>query len=923
MLAGTDFEEEPVSVDLRGLLPDTTYHFRLTATDRENPACAEEECTVHGPDTTFTTRPAVGIEAQWASEVSARGAVLRARLDPLGAPARWWIEYGASAAYGRSTAKETLAGGFGAITVSSLRDGLEPGRTYHYRFVASDEREVEEGGETLTRPFIVHGPDRTFTTQTSGLGFALPDGRAWEMVSPPNKYGARILGSPVGAIQAAAGGDAVAYLSRGSVEARPEGNRSLELSSVLSRRGAGGEWGSEDISPQHHAVSGLQLGGGLEYKIFSLDLSLALMDQREAGTLLSPAASERTSYLRANTEPPAFTPLVTGVPGFANVPPGTEFGGGGSSVPGVQVKDATADLGHVVLNSAVPLSAGAAPLALYMWHAGALQPASVLPAGEGGAVVNGEVGSSRRSIRGALSADGSRLFWTSKAGDALYVRDFARGETARLDVEQEGAFGTGDAAPVFWGADTTGAVALFTDTRGLTADASETGADLYRCEVRVSGGELGCDVTNLTAENAESGESGETLGIPLGVSADAARVYFVARGALDARPGADGGNAAPGRPNLYLWRLGSGVRFIATLSEKDFPDWGTEGAGAGPGAGQSAFASPSGRYLAFMSELPLTGYDNAVAGSPEPCGQGHPEAICAEEVFRYDAVAEELVCVSCNPSGARPRALAGRALPGEFEAQEIWADQLLAAGLPELSDLGEGLSPYRPRAVHDDGRVFFNAFDSLVAADSNGLGDVYEYEPIGTGSCTAAAGGAALARAPGGCAALLSSGAAKGDGAAFLDASESGEDVFFYTAAPLSVTDKDADLDVYDARVAGVEASLPSNAECQGEACQPPTVASAPQTPASATFRGPGNVGEGRRAARSCTAPARRARRLSLRARKLRRHAKLMARHPARGRAAGRLRRGARRLAHRARKTHMRAKRCRARKTSADRRRSR
>ena len=64
----------------------------------------------------------------------------------------------------------------------------------------------------------------------------------------------------------------------------------------------------------------------------------------------------------------------------------------------------------------------------------------------------------------------------------------------------------------------------------------------------------------------------------------------------------------------------------------------------------------------------------------------------------------------------------GRARP--VAARGARGDQARPNGGPSL---------YRPRAVHDDGRVFFNAADSLVPADSNGNGDVYQYEPTGTG----------------------------------------------------------------------------------------------------------------------------------------------------------------------------------------------
>src|SRR5207344_3091442 len=375
------------------------------------------------------------------------------------------------------------------------------------------------------------------------------------------------------------------------------------------------------------------------------------------------------------------------------------------------------------------------------------------------------------SVRNAISADGSRLFWSAAAGPdepptGLYLRDVTLEQTVRLDVVQPGAFGTGASLPVFQGADSEGTVAFFTDTRNLTPDANESGADLYRCAVRIEAGELGCELTDLTAGTlnpADPFESAEVQGIAAGIGEDGTKVYFVARGVLDEEPNGEGQGAAPGEPNLYLWQEGSGVRFIATLSEEDERDWGSFSTllrfGA-LGAEQTAAASPSGRYLAFMSQLPLTGYDNRDALSGEP----------DQEVFRYDTEANggegELICASCNPSGARPAGLHGQAGVGGapfYDFQQQWREgQPLAATLPDATRLSRnGPSLYRPRAVHEDGRLFFNAADSLVAADSNGNWDVYQYEPTGVGDCSASSGDPGTARAAGGCVSLISSGAAE------------------------------------------------------------------------------------------------------------------------------------------------------------------
>jgi hypothetical protein len=128
--------------------------------------------------------------------------------------------------------------------------------------------------------------------------------------------------------------------------------------------------------------------------------------------------------------------------------------------------------------------------------------------------------------------------------------------------------------------------------------------------------------------------------------------------------------------------------------------------------------------------------------------------------------------------------------------------------------------------------------------------DVYEFEPKGVGGssgCTTAS--STFDSVTGGCVDLISSGRSHQE-SAFLDASGSGDDVFFMTSEQLVAQDKDTSLDVYDAHVCGAEgvpctAGALSPAECTtADACR---VAPAPQpgvfgAPASATFSGPGDL---------------------------------------------------------------------------------
>ena len=273
------------------------------------------------------------------------------------------------------------------------------------------------------------------------------------------------------------------------------------------------------------------------------------------------------------------------------------------------------------------------------------------------------------------------------------------------------------------------------------------------------------------------------------------------------------------------------TRFVAQLSDNDIKiGRRTEETDLGD---LTAGVSPDGRYLAFMSERSLTGYDNTDAHS------GQPDV----EVFLYDAGTGRLTCASCNPSGARPSGVfdSGTASVGcWWIVTGIGVGHWLAGSLPGWTNV-VSKSCVLPVALYlsDSGRLFFDSADALVPGDANGLEDVYEYEPSGVGGCTKA----------GGCVGLISSGTS-GEESAFLDASESGDDVFFLTAAQLVPQDLDSALDVYDAQVCSASspclASPPAPAapcgtadSCRAAPSSQPGVFGAPP---SATFSGAGNL---------------------------------------------------------------------------------
>jgi hypothetical protein len=751
-----------------------------------------------------------------AVDVDANSATLRAGILPRRADTAYHFEYGPDdCAKGSCTSLAAGIIGEGAKTVAVSADlgGLRSGTLYHYRVVA-----VNEHGDNLPEE-----GDHIFTTQPASLGFSLADSRAWEMVSPLDKHGGLLDGTRNGLAQAASDGEGVAFSSRGATEADPLGNRAVESTTTIARR-TGAGWDARNIGLINSEVAYLPVGYMSEYKVFSPDLSVALVEPRTAASL-SPLASERAPVLRNNWTPPIYTPLVTD----SDVAPGTKYGGDRASPIGpVNVKAASPDLRHVALTSEVPLLAEGVAGGVYLWSAGELRPVSILPPTEGGVMTNAIVGSDSHSTRHAVSANGSRVFWSTVNSTALYVRDVATQETARLDVQQPGASGDGVSEPIFQGASADGSVVFFIDTQRLTPGASPEGADLYRCELPAGPVTAGCSsLTNVTAGAA--GEAGAQV-MPLisGINETATSIYFVAAGVLDSSPNRFGENASISKPNLYVWRQDHGIRFIAALSSIDDHAWGGE---LGNVTDLSAATSPSGRYLAFMSSRSLTGEYNLDAETDEP----------VQQIYRYDAVADRLDCASCMPTGAAPNGVLGKEEETLVDPRKQWVGISVAAILPQPTVIKlDDASLYSPRVALDSGRVYFNSINPLVPTDSNGAWDVYQYEPVGIGTCGATSQDAATSRSGDDCISLISSGTAEG-ATAFLDASESGNDVFFLTRGKLNEIDEDDDLDVYDARVNGVPRTHLPLAECLGEACQAPARAPEDASPASATFEGPGN----------------------------------------------------------------------------------
>jgi hypothetical protein len=123
----------PVSAatTLQGLAALTTYHYRLVAWNAYG--------ATYGQDASFATiGEDANVSAEGAAAVSASQAVLSATLDPDGEAASYYVQYGPTTAYGKSTKTATLGTGTSPVGVQTTLTGLAPATSYYFRFVASN-----------------------------------------------------------------------------------------------------------------------------------------------------------------------------------------------------------------------------------------------------------------------------------------------------------------------------------------------------------------------------------------------------------------------------------------------------------------------------------------------------------------------------------------------------------------------------------------------------------------------------------------------------------------------------------------------------------------------------------------------------------------------------------------------------------------
>jgi hypothetical protein len=690
------------------------------------------------------------VNSNAATNISEDEAELQARIDPNNLETAYSFEYISeqAAVKNEEEANEAFAGatlaGEGTIAagnlpqeVSAAASGLSPGTSYRFRVIATNEVKVGEVGRDEAEGRFTTYP--SVPTETSpcanallrgGPSAFLPDCRAYELVTPADTNARAPLG---------AGSEGGAFTTR---EVSPAGDKvpfRVEGGSLPGLGGIGGLAGDPYLASRTPAGWTTSYTGPSGAETTSLAPGTTSPDQGYsfwwAGVSGSAVLGGTTAYVRY---PDGHSELIgQGTLGIDPKSLGQLISEGG---------------GHIVFSTgafassstAVQLEPEAAPAgtrAIYDRTAdGVTHVVSLKPGDE-------PFGAGEDANYQGASADGEGIAF--KANNILYLR-YQNKETFEI--------GSGVAF----------------------AGVAEGGGRVFY----VQGGDL--KAFDVASEEVATFADTAAEVVPVTISADGSTAYFVSETAIaESGPNLAGAEPQLGEQNLYRSVEGQ-IDFIGTVTERD-----VEGRTApiGDGLGLWVYALGSGTLgmvparstldgsvFLFKSRAKLTGYD--------PEGQA--------EIYRYDAVAGELQCLSCIPTGES----AGSDASLQSESREENAELFSSLAWPE-----------NLRA--DGRRAFFESSEALVAADGDGLQDVYEWEDQGVGSCTK----------PGGCIYLISSPqSARNE---YLWAvSRSGEDVFFLSSELLVGADSDGTPSIYDARVGGGFAEE-AQSECEGEGCRP------------------------------------------------------------------------------------------------------
>jgi streptogramin lyase len=865
-----------VSAEAHGLQSHTFYHFRLAAANANGAS--------QGRDATFTfiapTKPS--IDAATAQNITPTSSELTAKINPNNGDTTYHFEYGTSTEYGTSipVPDGEIAASLTDQTVTQQVTGLEPNTTYHFRVVAQNV------AGTIT------GPDHTFVYDTAPGG--LPDGRAYEMVTPVEKAGAVVSGGEI-----AADGSSLIGFSEAAFAGLTDGELASSAPAIYRFTRTGDGWkttpltccGLEGVSldnngPIWHPA---QIDTGVDHLFLSnKDGSIGDIGPvwppalgREPGNAnysVEGGASEAShGVVFAITNQSLLWPFDTTINVEGHRPSLYEYVGtcGGEvecerrepALVGVQ-----GSAGSKTLESECGISLGASRQVASgsnKYNAVSESGQTVFFTAEAGDEFSPPYTTSTCSdgvktgtapptneLYGRL--DGSQTVWVSEPQCTRSIPACENVSTDKYETEAESKA----ANAIFEGASADGSKVFFTTTQQLTSSDTDATRDLYEYDFSEPAGHRLIQVSGGGSGDATLGRGAEVEGVSR-ISEDGSHVYFVAKGVLTttSSPGAQGYGehgepveagavAQPHADNLYVYDTETGTTaFIAELCS------GPEASGSAADARcpSSLNSEPWTQEAAGGNDQRLwshgeQGGDDERPVSATPDGSflvftsygdlTADDTSTARQVFQYDAQTERLVRVSVGQDGFNNN---GNTRAGAATTQNPDTSNARIVS-PSYID---GRSGKAERTMSGDGSYVF--FQSPVGLTSQALNEipidssgdlaqnVYEYHDgnvslISDGMDTSVIGG--LTNFP------------TGSGVFLIGTDESAADVFFTSVDPLVPQDTDTTQEeIYDARIGGGFPPPSTPPECQGEPCQ--GAQSAPPlsgVPSSATFSGAGNL---------------------------------------------------------------------------------
>jgi hypothetical protein len=659
-----------------GLEPNTAYEVELIATNAGGQEADQAffHTTAVGP--VVQTFPAFALEG--GTEVLVGG-----KLNPKNSPTTYWVEYGAgpggpSPTYSDSipASKDASAGSGGqTIFVTPKISGLSPGATYHYRLVAKNAIGESKGEdvdfETSPSPATPPAscPNAKLRTETNSA--ALPECRAYEMTTAPDKNGADVNG----AMTTSPDGNRVGYISSTGFGDSPANN---VINSFMAQRGASG-WTTRSMEPPFGTPGRAGLSGAYSAPDFSSDLSKAVGINRTAAA-----------------EPAILNIFLNGDDGSTRWV--TEPTLSGAALADKGYAGRSADASHIVFESEQAFTDESNGTGgIWEWVNGQVRFVGNGHVGSGSntSATLGTVYSGTLPEPTAVSADGRRIF-ISGGISALSVYEEGVGTRDLALSQRTGSIGQPAPGVVtFAGAAVDGSRVYIAAESQLTDDATP-GGGLYSYNLET-------DVLSFI------GPGGAQL-----ISADGTRVYFNSSEQLVPGQGVAGGN------NLYTADdEGNHVAFVATVG----------------GGLSDIKATPDGSHLVFDSAARLTAFDNAGHPEVYLYGTGDGLLRCASCGPDGHIANGDAALIGGAQGRPRGISDDGGSVFFQTSDGLVPEDVNGLADVYEYRDgqvilISAGTSKYDSRIVDNspDGKnVFFITRDSLVGQDiDGGAADVYD-----------------------------------------------------------------------------------------------------------------------------------------------------------------------------------------------------